>query len=100
MIWTNPESGIGLITREKKSNYGGPLPSNQTGSLLRSADGRTMTKIRSGCPKSRFGYVTHHYGNWLLIDGSMVLGAPCPGRPKSQPALPSDLAGIREGLPG
>ena len=69
------------------------------GSPLRSADGRTITEIRSGCPMSRSDTLPTIMatGCWSMADGS---GRPLLRSSKLRPVLTSDLAGIREGSPG
>ncbi len=50
-------------------------------------------------PGEPFGYVTHHYGNWVNVNGRWYwahLHRPC----RLPPALLSHSAGIREGSPG
>ena len=50
----------------------------KAGNRLRLEDGPTIMEIRSGYPKNLSGYVTMHYGNWILVGNSWYWAPPAP----------------------
>jgi len=69
--------GKGLITREKNANSGAYARRRRM-QPLRSADGRIITKIRSGCPMSRSDMSHTIMATGCSVDGRWYWAPPAP----------------------